>query len=79
MFEETQHGLVTVVTEWRVVEDFPGYEINRDGILRKRKSRRVIKTQNGGADRFRYVEEGVRRSIPTKKLRNRAFPELGAW
>lgn len=75
-FQEIRQGAVTVVIEWRTVKDHPDYEITRDGVMRKAKSGKVLADAVGN---FRYRVDGVRKSVAIKKLRNKAFPELGAW
>lgn len=78
-FEERQLGLVTLITEWREVEEFPEFEINRDGMVQDVKSKRIRNTQDGRNSRLRVMRNGRRTGVTIRELRNQAFPELPPW
>lgn len=65
--------------DWRVVEDFPQYEINKDGDVRKSKNRKLLNTSDGHRQRIRVRSDGFKLSVPVRYIRNEAFPELTPW
>jgi hypothetical protein len=74
-WEEVWRGNEKIIVEWRVIQVCPTYEISRDGIIRKVKNKRVRAKQPD----FRWVDDGNRKSVSVRKLRNAAWPELEAW
>lgn len=80
-FEERPvgHGVIYVI-EWRVIEEFPKYEINQDGEIRNARTEKLKSTHDSPRNhRFRFMEQGERIDIPVRNLRNRTFPELDPW
>lgn len=73
------------VKEWRVVEEFPEYEISAEGFVRNRETKVLRSTRNGRnvPDRFRANNpdpNGSRYiSVNVRKVRNKAFPDLEPW
>lgn len=63
-------------SEWREIEDFPRYEINSVGIIRKTATKVQVSTQVGHIETVKLVKDGKRYLRSVGKLVRSAFPEL---
>jgi hypothetical protein len=43
---------------YKIVADFPAYEINRKGVVRNRKTRRVLRVDHSGSGSVRLTRDG---------------------
>lgn len=77
--EEEQFGIFVREVEWRSIEDFPGAEIDKEGRVRRIKSRIFYNTKAGGGESLRVMRNGKRWQRSIRELRNEAFPELKPW
>lgn len=74
-WEEVWQDNEKIIVEWRVLDVCLTHEINRDGVIRKVKNKRVLAER----PEFRWFDGGSRKSMSVRKLRNTAWPELEAW
>lgn len=65
-------------SEWRTIDEFPRYEINAVGIIRKRKNSVQVAVQHNGYIEVvkLYRNDGKRYLRSVGKLARAAFPEL---
>jgi len=79
-FRRTRH-----ITEWRVIDEYPEFEISADGTIRNRETKvlRGTGAGRGVPDRFRVTNPekyGSRyKMVNVRMVRNKAFPELEPW
>lgn len=64
-----------VQSEWAVIEEFPKYEINSLGIIRKRSNKVVISVQVYNYETVMLTKDGKRYHRSVKSLVETTFPE----
>jgi len=64
---------------FRTILEFPGYSINKTGIVRKVDTGKIVKISSVGAASVVLLLDGKQHHRSVRKLRNRAFPELESW
>lgn len=65
--------------EWRVIPDFPAYEITAEGYIRRRGSQVAHSTQVDRVETVKLTRDGLRFHRSVNALVRSAFPELRWW
>lgn len=73
IFEETRHGVYTLVTEWRPIKDHPQHQITHDCRVRSGKTKKEL---SRNTRTIRYITDGTPEYVSVRKLRNDTYPEL---
>jgi len=65
-----------VQSEWVTIQEFPKYEINAVGIIRKRETQVQVATIVSHIETVKLVKNGKRYLRSVRKLTRIAFPEF---
>ena len=63
---------------WRVIEDFPSYEISQEGAVRVKKSQQLKKTTCNGRG-YALHRDGKDHTVKASLLLEQAFPSANVW